>query len=355
MNLLIFRIGSIGDTSIALPALWQIKRQFRTAYIHILTNFPVSTSGKESPLSQIIDGTGIADSYLEYPAGQLGLHELLRMRAKIRALHVQMLIYLMPTRSFTQLLRDWLFFKACGIKQIIGLKFSKNAQSRRYDQASGLWEHEANRLGRLIDQFGSINLSDSHALQLALTPAETSKARECLSVLCDRPFFAMSVGTKVAAKDWGEENWVELTRQLSTLYLEYGLVFIGSHDEFDRCQRVANHWPQVTLNLCGKLSPRVSAAVLGKAALFIGHDSGPMHLAASVVTPVVAIFSARNKPGEWYPLGAGHRVLYNKIDCFGCSLDVCSVHQNKCILGITVSSVVNAVAEILCRRYPNEY
>jgi ADP-heptose:LPS heptosyltransferase len=57
-------------------------------------------------------------------------------------------------------------------------------------------------------------------------------------------------------------------------------------------------------------TPRESAALLARAAAFIGLDSGPMHLAASVGTPVVAIFSTQNPPGAWFPVGRRHRILY---------------------------------------------
>ena len=72
------------------------------------------------------------------------------------------------------------------------------------------------------------------------------------------------------------------------------------------------------MNLCGLLNPRESAAALKMAKIFVGHDSGPMHLAASVGIPCVAIFSARNKPGVWFPYGNQHKVVYHPIDCYGC-------------------------------------
>jgi ADP-heptose:LPS heptosyltransferase len=46
------------------------------------------------------------------------------------------------------------------------------------------------------------------------------------------------------------------------------------------------------------------------AAFYLGHDSGPMHLAALAGTSCIAIFSARAKPGVWFPHGDGHRIFY---------------------------------------------
>ena len=50
--------------------------------------------------------------------------------------------------------------------------------------------------------------------------------------------------------------------------------------------------------------------MLHRAVLFLGHDSGPMHLAAAVGTPCVVVFSASNRPGAWYPCGDHHKVFY---------------------------------------------
>jgi heptosyltransferase-3 len=347
MRILIFRTGSIGDTIIALPALRLLKRHYKNSSFHLLTNFPITNTGKECPLSLVLDGAGIVDEYIEYPAKKINFDVLLRLRAKIRTIKPDVLVYLMPVRTKQQLIRDWFFFKLCGIQKIIGLKLSINYQTRFSDSKSDLWEHESHRLGRLINVLGQIDFDDSASWRLSLSDQEKKEARQALHGIINKPFLAFSIGTKIDTKDWGEDRWLELTQRLSATQLGYGLVLIGSHDEFDRCDRVAQQWRGPVLNLCGKLSPRVSAAVLGEARLLVGHDSGPMHLAAAVGTPVIAIFSAQNKPGEWYPWGEKHKVMYNWTDCFGCRLQTCVEKQKMCIRGISVESVFKAVITIL--------
>ena len=83
------------------------------------------------------------------------------------------------------------------------------------------------------------------------------------------------------------------------------------------------------VNLCGKLTPRESAAAFERARMFVGHDSGPMHLAAAVQTPCVAIFAARNIPRVWFPFGEQHRVVYHRVDCMGCGLETCVVRAEE--------------------------
>jgi heptosyltransferase III len=98
------------------------------------------------------------------------------------------------------------------------------------------------------------------------------------------------------------------------------------------------------------LSPRESAAVLSQAALFIGHDSGPMHLANAVGIPAIGIFSSRNLPGVWFPVGNERNVFYTDIECRGCQLEVCIERDKKCIRSIQPSQVVRRTQEILGSR-----
>lgn len=109
-------------------------------------------------------------------------------------------------------------------------------------------------------------------------------------------------------------------------------------------------WKGQTANLCGALSPRESAALLEKAEVFVGHDSGPMHLASAVGTPCVAIFSARNLPGQWFPVRSGHKIIYHKTDCFGCGLEQCIAEGKKCIFSISVDEVHSATVALLKER-----
>ena len=187
-------------------------------------------------------------------------------------------------------------------------------------------------------------MRDDRWWNLGLSADEHAQARGHLAGLIDdRRFFALSVGTKADVSDWTQPNWLALVPALSDRYPDWGLVTLGAADEYDRSESLLKMWNGPRLNLCGKPAPRVSAAILEKADCFIGHDSGPMHLAANVGTPCVAVFSARMHPGVWYPRGTGHQVLYHQTECANCQLSVCVTHNKKCILSITSDEVVRAV------------
>jgi heptosyltransferase-3 len=177
---------------------------------------------------------------------------------------------------------------------------------------------------------------------------EKGRAQEALRNWPGRDrFIACSVGTKIDIKNWGEKNWIELFRIFCLKHKNYGLLLIGAADEFALSERLNRVWVGPKLNLCGRLSPRECAWALRQAVLFVGHDSGPLHLAACAGVRCVGIFSARNKPGVWFPYGKKHRVIYHMTECYGCELEVCGKFQKKCIATITVNEVMDSMEQII--------
>jgi ADP-heptose:LPS heptosyltransferase len=213
-----------------------------------------------------------------------------------------MLVNLAAARGWIKSLRDHLFFRSCGVGNMVGTPWQKGDPQTR-PMNDGSFEPECQRLAARISSLGSVNLADRHFWDLRLTPAERNEAMQLLPP-GEHQAVAVSVGTKVPVKDWGEENWAGLLARLSSELRESALVLLGAADERARSQRLSQSWAGPAINFCGTTSARVSAAVLERCRIFIGHDSGPMHLASAVGTPTLGLFSWQNPPGQWYP---GHR------------------------------------------------
>ena len=348
-RVLVFRIGSLGDTCVALPAFRLIRQSFENADIRVLTNFPVGAGVKAAPLQMVLGQSGLADGYFEYPLGMMSWKNLSRCVRELTQWRPDVLIYMMPRRSRWQIFRDFVFFRRLlGLRKIMGLSFDRKAQAWAWDGQRQIFESEAHRLVRNLNELGKIDLSSQGVWDLGLQPDEISRVTHVIESWPGADdYIVCAVGTKVDTKDWGEDRWEEWAKTLADEYPDLGLVLIGVTVEFERSERVARHWHGPTLNLCGKLTPRESGAVLRRARCFVGHDSGPMHLAAAVGTPCVAVFSAQDKPGIWFPHGEHHQVIYHKTDCFGCRLEVCEKHEKKCIRSITVNEVVKATKVLL--------
>src|SRR6266550_288875 len=118
-RVLIYRLGSLGDTVVALPALRLVASAFPDAERWVLTNFSVST--KAPPLASVLEGTGLVHGYLEYPLGLRNVAGLSKLRRDIRRLSPDTLVYLALPRGQLKAWRDALFFRYCGIKRLIGV------------------------------------------------------------------------------------------------------------------------------------------------------------------------------------------------------------------------------------------
>jgi ADP-heptose:LPS heptosyltransferase len=342
-KVLVYRLGSLGDTVVALPCFHLIRRRFPSAEITLLTNVPVAS--KAAPVASVLENTGLFDRVLEYPLQLRDLGTIRQLRSQIRSQKFQAVIHLAAPRGRLNSIRDYVFFRACGIKHIIGVPF-KRRDLEVSRVSSGLYESESVRLARRLSSLGVIDLADESFWNLRLSASENSQAAGWLEKFhISAPFLAVGIGTKMAEKDWGSANWTQLLVRLTDRCSDFPLVALGSGDEREVTEECIRAWKAPAANLCGVCSPRVSAAILQRAILFLGHDSGPMHLAAAVKTPCVALFSGRSPPGQWFPRGDGHAVLWPKGLCGAC-VGPCKKVNGQCILTITVDEVVAAVRRV---------
>lgn len=343
-KVLIYRLGSLGDTVVALPCFHLIARSFPEAERVLLTNFPVHAKAAAS--ASVLGDSGLVHGTMRYTVGTRRFGELLRLMWEIRRFRPDLLIYLMPIRPWSNVLRDRIFFWNSGVRRVVGLPGEQELK-HRFDAATGLYEPEAGRLARAIAELGDAHLEEMANWDLRLSDAERQAAVAALGTLGGRRLIACGPGTKMQAKDWGQDNWRELLARLQAKYPEHGLVLVGAQEDYGVSEYSAERWTGAKVNLCGRLTPRETAAVLEGAEVFLGPDSGPMHLAASVGVPCVIAFSAHGLPGVWYPAGRQHQIVYHQPECFGCDLETCIVMKKKCMTLVTVGEMEQAVGRVL--------
>ncbi len=307
-RLLIYRMGSLGDTIVALPIFHLIGRAFPDAERRVLTNIPVNSDA--APLHEVLGEGGFADGYFAYPIGTRSARRLIALRREIRAWQPDAAIYA-TARSGLAVPRDLWFLRWCGVRKVLCAPIGRDLQTHRSLVSHGLWESEAARLARCGAELGEANVTDPANWSLRAGAVESRMADNILSSWPGAGnFAAFSIGAKIDFKSWGDDRWASLLKDLSSRHPDLGIALIGGPNDRERSDEIAGDWQGPVLNLCGEVTPRVSAMVIGRATIFMGHDSGPMHLAASAGTPSVSVFSNRAKPGIWFPFGAYNRVFY---------------------------------------------
>jgi heptosyltransferase-3 len=308
-TVIIFRLGSLGDTVAALPCFHAIARRFPDHRRLVLTNVPVASNA--APLLTVLGEKALVQGSIAYPVGLRNIKGLLDLRKRLKAHRADALIYLAPARSAPAILRDWLFFKTCGFGAILGMPWSRDLREARVDPDTSVVEREASRLARnMAVDVGGADIHDPGDWSLVLSGAEYQTADRVLAPLAGSPFVAVNMGGKAVEKDWGVARWDALLRDLSAAAPDHALVVVGAPSDRPRANELSAGWSGRTLNLCGDLSPRESAAVLERAALFIGHDSGPLHLSAVGGAPTIGLFGDYNRPILWHPVGDHVHIIH---------------------------------------------
>ena len=340
-KILVYRRGSIGDAIISIPALNHLRERAPNAGLKILTNQPVME--RAAPLASILETSPLCDGIYTLPPGGGSYFDIRDTRNKIRLWGPDRLVYLSEPSSPLKLAREYMFFRSCGIRHFTAFPLGRSL--RTYQETATLrWEPEYARLLRAIN-------SAREDVPDWTYEFDAEKSREAASIVATWPgrhhFLALSIGAKLPDKDWGDKNWTSVLDQLAAYDSSLGIMAIGAGEEKERIGALLADWPGPLLNLCGATSPVTSALAMRAAKFYLGHDSGPMHLAALTGIRCVAVFSARAKPGVWFPHGEGHEVLYPWHEADAVPPKTGLRTSGGSILSITVDDVVGACRRVL--------
>lgn len=184
--------------------------------------------------------------------------------------------------------------------------------------------------------------SDAPALRYEVHAREAEKMRTALR---DREYAVIHPGALLATKRWEPRRFSRIARTLQEDGLTIALT--GGPGEESMVAEVASNVPGATI-LLGLQIPELAELIRG-ARLYIGNDSGPMHLASAVGTPTVAIWGSSDSRA-WHPWGVASRVVQNPFECNPCPGYRCLVADTPlCIESVTVEQVTAAAKELLLK------
>jgi ADP-heptose:LPS heptosyltransferase len=179
---------------------------------------------------------------------------------------------------------------------------------------------------------------------------QTLLVRQGLSA--NRPWIAMNVSARWLTKRWPAERFAEAADRLNSEGVG-SVALIGGAAEQEDAARVRSMMRTNAVDLTGQTAVGLLPELLQQAAVLVSNDSGPMHIAAAVGTPVVALFGPTD-PLRTGPYGVGHQVLSHDVACRPCLSRSC--HHSipmACLSGVTAERVVQAVRTGM-RRHPVE-
>jgi lipopolysaccharide heptosyltransferase II len=145
-------------------------------------------------------------------------------------------------------------------------------------------------------------------------------------------------------KLWTVEGWAQLA-DLLIARSSAKVIFGGSGQDAPHMQLITGKMNASPIVAAGKLTLAEAVALIEAAHVYVGVDSGPMHIAAFAGTPVVALFGPTD-PALVGPYGAGHRVIqHDDSDCLACRKRSCD--NRRCLEEITPDRVLRETMELL--------
>ena len=192
---------------------------------------------------------------------------------------------------------------------------------------------------------------DEKRLVMVPGPEAQSKVDALLAQhdLAHRGFLQVHPTSRWLFKAWTDERNAELLRLLARD--GHRIVLTGAPTPRERAiaGRILERAGVPVTDFSGQLSLREMAALSGRARLFFGVDSAPMHIAAAMGTPVVALFGPSGEK-QWGPWRVPHRVVTSDHPCRPCGNDGCGGGKiSECLTQLSVARVHSAINELLAQ------
>jgi len=183
---------------------------------------------------------------------------------------------------------------------------------------------------------------------ISISDDEQQRAEEILSYwhIDQNPVIGMAIGAAYGpAKRWLPERFGELARLCEEKYNAHSIL-LGSKNEKMLAMKAMKHAGKRTVDLTDRTSLRELYALLNQCQVVVSNDSGLMHAAAAVGTPVVAIFGP-TRPGETAPYTQNYKIIKQDLPCAPCMKRTCPLKHHDCMKQIEVNEVYNCIKQYM--------
>lgn len=353
-RILVFRCGQLGDTLVSIPCLRGLRGSYPDAEISWLYDRHVGKSYVVS--KEVLSDATLVDHFVSYPVGYTILEKMraylgvLSLWVRIRLCPYDLVLHLEPELKIpSRSRRDFWFFRFAGVKQQIQtLPFRSKRSSllplESVENEVDFFVRSLRRQGILKGIYSDIeidlNLGESDTREVQAWRSNHNIPEDCILV-------ALGVGSKMQSKQWPLVRYKTVLQSLISESDIWPIFYGGPEDKSDAEAFIAELG--VGSNACGELSLRGAACAMRDCRFYLGNDTGTMHLAVAAGIPCVAVFSARDVPGKWYPYGDGHIVHRVPVACEGCQLYECFEMKRVCLTAITIESVLESCLTVLNR------
>jgi lipopolysaccharide heptosyltransferase II len=252
------------------------------------------------------------------------------------------------TLDLQRILKSGFFSMLSGAKRRIGFH-RRNAKELNWIFNNEHIEYYDDDLPKILHYLKfteHLGLSKPNTVEFGLDSLSVNEKAPRVIAELEQPFVAVVLGASWESKEWFFEGYLQLVEYiLSTRKLN--VVLVGDHAQQAMAKDLtAKVEKPGIINLVGRTSLMELTAVLKAAAVGVGPDSGPGHLAAAVRTPFVTLFGPTS-PKRTAPFSYEHLVVKSEMRCSPCYQKRCLDQNNQCMLSIEVEKVAEKITEAL--------
>ena len=339
-RILVIRLDRIGDVVLSTPVVQALRQKFPHAFIAMMVRRACRDLVQGNPyLNEVI----LYDKEVEHR----GIWSTIRFARSLRRYEFDAALVLHPSN------RSHWIPRLAGIPVRIGYDrkspwlLTHRLPHRKQEGA----RHEALYCLDMLRVFG-IEANDPRP-HVPIQAAANSRIETLLAEASVDPsarLVAIHPSASCVSKRWMPQRFAEVADRLIA---QQGarICLIADEPGAMYAHQVAQATRHPALNLAGQLSLAELAALLRHCRLLISNDSGPVHIAAAVGTPVVDIFGRNQRglsPQRWKALGDGHVVLHKEVGCVTCLAAECDIGF-LCLTELSADEVYAAAVSVLSR------
>lgn len=338
-RIIIVRMDRVGDLILSTPAIKAVRGAYPDSHIALL----VRPYTKEA-----VDGNPYVNEIITYDKsnGEKGLLGKIKFIVGLRNKRFDLAIILHPKNS------SHVFAFLAGIPERLGydkkmgmLLTKKVPHTKQY----GL-RHEIDYTLGLLRYIGIVSSDKNLHMPVNRSSEERIKDLFDKNGISQKDLvITIHPAASCISRRWALERFAKVSDMLAEKHGAKIVIISGPGSDKIMGDKVAKLMKSEPLNLSGKTSISDIASVLRRSKLLVSNDSGPVHISCAVGTPVISIFSRKNRgisPERWRPVGKRDIVLHKDVGCEICLAHNCK-RAFKCLDAISVEEVLSAADKIL--------
>jgi len=328
-KVLLIRLRRIGDVILTTPAVSALRKAFPSALISYIV---------EEPYKELVEGNPCLNNVYVLKKKQ-NSKDFLKFIRQIRKEKVDVVI------DFHSGPRASLITLFSGAKLKIGYRikyrnFIYDVKLSRSSERGPIHSVENH-----INLVKALGISVDPSFPVSVPEAKKEEAEKVEKIIRENEFKGHSIITiHISAgnefRDWGADNWIQMTNLLAQ-QPEVRIVLVGAEEDKKAEEEILKKSKAAILSLVGRLNLRELREVISHSSLFVGPDSGPMHIAATTSTPIVALFGP-TLPANFAPWKAKATLIEKNLDCRPCKQRTCIHDDFRCLKTIKPEEVYAA-------------